>query len=213
MKNNINLDAEIRKTEELLASLRKKQAEQKIRLEDCSIGDVVNIAGFDFIIVGKRTPFPFFTGTADTILLSKDLLLENEKFGDTPDYSKSNVRSKLEGEILPQIEDAVGEDNVCNIETDLTAVNGINEYGRKNFKIRPLTFEEVRRFNEFIPNKDLDDWWWTCTPWSSKGRDWEKCVTVVSPSGYIHDHDCDLNFGVRPVCILKSSIFVSKGEQ
>ena len=38
-------------------------------------------------------------------------------------------------------------------------------------------------------------------------------VRVVSPSGNVCDDDCDGSFGVRPVCILKSNIFVSKVEE
>ena len=126
---------------------------------------------------------------------------------------ESNVKDELEKEILPKIEDAVGKKNVCTISTDFTAVNGINEYGStNNLQIRPLTFEEVRKFAEFIPNEDLKDWWWTCTPWSTKERGWKYSITVVSPSGDINYNFYGSYYGVCPFCILKSNIFVSKGE-
>ena len=57
-----------------------------------------------------------------------------------------------------------------------------------------------------------DDWWWTCTPWSTDDRDLKYQITVVSPAGYFNNYGCYCSCGVRPVCILKSNIFVSKGE-
>ena len=40
-----------------------------------------------------------------------------------------------------------------------------------------------------------------------------RCNTVVSPSGFIRGLNYDYSYGVRPVCILKSNIFVSKAEE
>ena len=209
MGKKISLEEEIKKTQELLASLRKKQAEQQVELSTVALGEIVKIAGWDFIVVNQNT------WENETSLLSKDLLLENMRFGDNTNYMESNVKDELKKEILPKIEDAVGKNNICTIPTDFTAVNGINEYGStNNLQIRPLTFEEVREFAEFIPNEDLKDYYWTCTPWSTKGRGYEKSMSVVSPSGdFLNCHYYDYNLGVRPFCILKSNIFVSKGEQ
>ena len=78
--------------------------------------------------------------------------------------------------------------------------------------IRPLTFDEVREYNDLLVNKELDDWWWTCTSWSTKERGWKYGIAVVSPSASIDRGYCDGDNGVRPFCILKSNIFVSKGE-
>lgn len=78
--------------------------------------------------------------------------------------------------------------------------------------VRLLTFEEAREYNDFLVKEDLGDWWWTMTPWSTEKRGWKYSLAVVSPSGYIYDCNCNGGNGVRPVCILKSNIFVSKGE-
>jgi len=58
----------------------------------------------------------------------------------------------------------------------------------------------------------MNDWYWTLSPWSTEERGWKKSITIVSPSGGIGSNDYDGEYGVRPVCILKSNIFVSKGE-
>lgn len=132
-------------------------------------------------------------------------------FGNNEYYMASNIKDELEDKILPKIKDAVGEKNVCSIPTDFTAVNGINEYGSTHqLQIRPLTFDEAREFTQFIPNKDLNDWWWTCTPWGSKDRGYENSIAVVSPSGRISNYSCDVSNSVRPFCIFDSSIFESE---
>ena len=38
-------------------------------------------------------------------------------------------------------------------------------------------------------------------------------IAVVSPSGNFNFNFCGSDGGVRPVCILKSNIFVSKGDK
>ena len=40
-----------------------------------------------------------------------------------------------------------------------------------------------------------------------------RCNTVVSPSGNFNCFNCNNGNGVRPVCILKSNLFVSKVEE
>ena len=77
-------------------------------------------------------------------------------------------------------------------------------------KVRPLTFDEARKYNDLLVNKDLPDWYWTCTAWSTEERGWGNSVAVVSPSGFFYDCNCNDCIGVRPFCILKSNIFVSK---
>ena len=105
----------------------------------------------------------------------------------------------------------VGADNVVEHEVDLTSVDMQNEFGTCICKVRPITFDEARKYNDLLVNKDLPDWYWTCTPWSTNERGWHWSVAVVCPSG---DFDCsnhyDFGRGVRPFCILKSNIFVSK---
>lgn len=77
-------------------------------------------------------------------------------------------------------------------------------------KVRPLTFDEARKYNDLLVNKDLPDWYWTCTAWSTEERGWGNSVAIVSPSGDFGYCNCRNGDGVRPFCILKSNIFVSK---
>ena len=92
----------------------------------------------------------------------------------------------------------------------LTTVDNQNIYEDVTGRIRLLTFDEVRKYNPLIVNKDLDDYWWTMTPWTSNDR-WKYPIAVVSPVGGISNWFYNDSGGVRPVLYLKSNIFVSLG--
>ena len=94
---------------------------------------------------------------------------------------------------------------------DIITADG-QKIGNTECKIRPITFDEAREYTDITPNKDLCDWYWTISPWLTEERGWKNSVTVVSPSGFIIRSYYD-EYGVRPVCILKSNIFVSKVEE
>ena len=175
-----------------------------VELATLKAGEVFKIAEHDFIVLEQMD------GAAAVI--SKDLMAECEAFGESKDYNTSNIKALIERDIQPVIEAAVGVENLVEYEVDLTSVDMQNEYGTCRCKVRPITFDEARKYNDLLVNKELPDWWWTCTPWSTKERGWKWSMAVVSPSGSICNNDYDDGSGVRPFCILKSNIFVSKGE-
>lgn len=120
----------------------------------------------------------------------------------------------MEKEILPVIAKEVGASNLVIHTVNLTSVDMQKEFEPCECLVRPLTFDEVREYNDLLVNKELNDLWWTCTPWSTEERGWKYGITVVSPSGNIDYDYCNDHYrGVRPFCILKSNIFVSNGEQ
>lgn len=106
----------------------------------------------------------------------------------------------------------VGVDNIVEHTVDLLSVDMQHEFNNYICKVRPITFDEARKYNDLLENEDVKRWWWTCTPWSTAKRGWEYSLTVVSASGDFDHYGCCSDNCVRPVCILKSNIFVSKGE-
>lgn len=123
------------------------------------------------------------------------------------------MRELFDGEILNEFVAEFGEDNICENEAGLVTVDGQEVFGKLLTKVRPVTFDEGRKYNELLVNKELPDWYWTCTSWSTAERGLAYSVAVVSPSGDFYDISCDCSFGVRPLCILKSNIFVSRVEE
>lgn len=172
------------------------------RLRDLNPGDRFKIADWIFIVLQHDE--------RGTLVISNDLLAENEEFGETKNYKKSNVKKVIEEKILPIVENAVGKDNIVSHSVSLASVDAQNEFGVMQCKMRPISFDEAREYNDLLVNKKLDDWYWTLTPWSTEERGYKYSIAVVSPSGGINYNNCNCIYGVRPVCILNSNIFVSK---
>lgn len=188
---------------ELVRQLEEAERKNKVKLSTLAPGDVFEIGKNDFIVLGQMS--------FETKVISKDFMAENIVYDeDSRDYNESNLKKVIEDEIQPIIESEVGENNLVEHTVELTSVDMQHEFDDCECKVRPITFDEARKYNNLLPNKELDDWWWTCTPWSTEERGCSYSITVVSSAGIIRDYDCGFNCGVRPVCILKSNIFVSK---
>lgn len=188
---------------ELVRQLEEAERKNKVELSTLAPGDVFEIGENDFIVLEQMS--------SDTKVISKDFMAENVVYDeDSRDYNESNLKKVIEDEIQPIIESEVGEDNLVEHIVELTSVDMQQEFHACECKVRPITFDEARKYNNLLPNKDLDDWWWTCTPWSTAERGYKYSITVVSSSGNFDYDNCNGYDGVRPVCILKSNIFVSK---
>lgn len=195
----------LKKAKELVELLEKQEKAGKIALSSMSPGDV-------FQTTGKRK-YKVLEQYGDTTkIISFNLVKENVEFGDTSDYKTSKVKKLCDTEILKDFEEEFGAENIETHTADIITVDG-QKLGTVDCKIRPITFDEAREYTDIIPNQYLDDWYWTLSPWSTKERGWGKSVTVVSPSGGIGSRGYGNSCGVRPVCILKSNIFVSKVEE
>lgn len=199
------MSKELEAARALVKMLEEREQSNKVKLESLKAGEAFCIGENDYIVLEQHE--------GKTKVISKDFIAESRKFADdTVDYKTSGLRKCIEAEIQPTIENEVGAENLVEHTVSLTTVDGQNDYGELTCKVRPITFDEVRKYNNLIVNNDLDDWWWTCTAWTSPNREYNRSITVVLPSGDIYVNNCSSSNGVRPVCILKSNIFVSKGE-
>lgn len=195
----------LQKAKELVELLEKQEKTGKVALSTLKRGDV-------FQTTGKRK-YKVLEQYGDTTkIISLDLVKENVEFGDNTDYNKSNVKKLCDTEILKDFEEEFGAESIEEHTVDIITVDG-QKVGSVKCKIRPITFDEAREYTDITPNNDLNDWYWTLSPWSTEERGWGKSFTVVSPSGFIGLNGCYYENGVRPVCILKSNIFVSKVEE
>lgn len=190
----------------LVAAIEKEDQKNKVMLKDIPVGGKFVTGIGRFIVLEQKED--------STVVITEDLYREDVKFDDDcTDYKKSSLRELCEGEILNEFSDEFGEENICTNEAGLVTLDGQEVFGKLLTKVRPLTFDEARECNDLLVNKDIPDWYWTCTPWSTKERGCGYSVAVVSPSGDINRNCYDNSDGVRPFCILKSNIFVSKGEE
>ena len=188
---------------ELVRQLEEAERKNKVELSALAPGDVFEIGKNDFIVLEQMS---FKTKVISKNFMAEDIVYDE----DSRDYNESNLKKVIEDKIQPIIESEVGENNLVEHTVELTSVDMQHEFDDCKCKVRPITFDEARKYNNLLPNKELDDWWWTCTPWSTAEREWKYNVAFVSSAGHVCYSICDCNCGVRPVCILKSNIFVSK---
>ena len=165
-------------------------------------GEVFSVGGVEFI------KFPEVNGTVPAV--TKNIVFTS-RFGDDNDLRSSDVLKKLMDDFLPRIIEVVGTEGLCVVKTDLTTLDGLKPYGEIASLVSLPTFDFYRANVEIFDKHPVKSWWWLATPDSARPHDDPSWVTCVAPSGFVDSvlyfHD---GYGVRPFCILKSHIFVSK---
>ena len=188
-----------------LNRINKEFAEyKKQHMKKPEIGKTVEIAGMEWMILDKTEKgyFAVLNGFD-----GKERVFDS----DSNNWISSKLREELNTKFLKKIVDELGEDAVIEFDRDLLSLDGQTEYGHYKDKISLLTVDEYRKYRKLLPN--MPKWWWLITPWSTPANDYNSTLTVVSPSGVICSFGYGGSSGVRPVCILKSNLFVSKVEE
>ena len=191
--------------EKALEILKSEEKKEKVVLRSLKPGETFMIGEHEFIVLKQNYE--------TTNVISKNLMAENVRLdGNTRDYNKSALKKYIDEKIKPIILENVGAGNLVEHSVPLTSVDNQNEFNDCICDVRPITFDESREYNDLLVNEDLPDYYWTITPWSTAERGFKYAIVIVSPSGFIIYDCCNFSCGVRPFCILKSNIFVSKGE-
>ena len=202
MRSYICIDGQITElaSEQVLA-ITNLLPTQSVELSSVAIGDTVKIGPHEMVVLEQH-------GEA-TSLIKKGLLSEC-RFGTRNNYNGSYADERC-NRFASEIADAVGVDNMILFTVDLTSNDGLKDYGIVDRRVSLLTADQYRRYVAVLDMHKPDGWWWLATPFSTPTHLNHRNVLCVSPSGFIDyggydDYDC----GVRPFCILKSNIFVSK---
>ena len=174
----------------------------RTKLVDVKAGETVWIGPWEFLILDHMED--------ETVVILKDLLRENVRFGKNNCYDGSEVDA-ICNKFAEELAGAVGEENLTEFAVDLMSDDGLKDYGVVKRKAALLTTEMYRLFVDALDQQILEKWWWLSTPFSTKRHGDDRCVKCVSPRGYIsNDYYFNDLSGVRPFCILKSNIFVSR---
>ena len=198
------MSRELELARELVRKLEEAEKTNKVQLSELQPGETFKIGEHDFIVLEQN-------GCSGTNVISKSFMAKDIVFdSNTRDYKSSNLKRVIEENIQPVIEAEVGAGNIIEQVVNLTSVDMQDEFKPCYCKVRPITFDEARKYNNLLVNKELNDWWWTCTPWSTKRNGYKSSVVVVSPAGNVDYGICYFDRGVRPFCIFSSSIFESE---
>ena len=124
------------------------------------------------------------------------------------DWRKSSLRRELNGAFLDALV-AEGADRAAFLdwESDLTADDGMTDYGTAVDKIALRSDALCRKYRDITPPVDV--WCWNLTPWTCDAS-YSYFVRGVYSSGALgNGYACSGHNGVRPLCYLKSEISVS----
>lgn len=123
------------------------------------------------------------------------------------DWRKSSLRRELNGAFLDALV-AEGADRAAFLdwESDLTADDGMTDYGTAVDKIALRSDVLCRKYREITP--PVDEWCWNLTPWTCD-PEYSFSVRYVYSSGALDWDGAYGSWGVRPLCYLKSEISVS----
>lgn len=178
------------------------------RADEFEVGEVLNFGGLDWVVLDKNAD-----GVA---VITKELLKDEngEIIGkafdnESPNFAKSSLCSWLNGEFLQRFD----IEQILAHTTDLTADDGLNDFGNCLQKIGILTCEQYRRFVKTLDRFPVGSWWWTTTPYAGQNHFSNSTfVRCVCNDGTLGNNSCSSNGGVRPFCILKSSANVTEGD-
>lgn len=192
MHDILNLAKELVKAIEA----HEKNAVKPVALADLQPGDRFDSELGKFIVLDHDAD------SGCTKVIMDNFLEEEVQFDEgTCDYTKSDLKAKFDSEINEKFE-KVFEDYLVEHEVNLVSVD-MQEYGKFRCKVRPITFDEARMYNHMIAKKELPDWWWTCTPWSTEERGWKYSVAVVCPSGDFGNYRYVNRLRCSPILYLK----------
>ena len=172
------------------------------KLADVEIGETFKVGEYEFIVLehSKET----------TAVILKELLFEEKQFGNGNNYNGSFVDGICNG-FADKLAGIIGNAAITEHTVDLTTDDGLKDYGKIKRRVSLITAEQYRRYVGILDKHKIDAWWWLATAYSTPTHNTPNWVKCVSPSGYFNCRDCYCgNHGVRPFCILKSNIFVSK---
>lgn len=188
-------------TQEQTEQIRVSFGLPAVQLKELGPGDTFKIGSHEFIVLEHCGE--------DTAVIRKDLLSEKMAFGKNNNYNGSDVDTRCSA-FAVEIACIIGEENVLLHTVDLTSDDGLKDYGMVERFASLLTTERYRWYVEILDKFPIKAYWWLATAYSTPRHDNEVWVKCVSPSGNFNFVNYDYVSGVRPFCIFKSSIFVSK---
>ena len=145
-----------------------------------------------------------------TLCLRLDLI-PNKPFDENNcnNFATSSSKEWMNGPYLDNLIDAVkGPHAFLTTELDLTADDGLKDYGTCTVTIFSLTVDQYRRNRDVIPN--TDDWWWLSTAYSTAANGYEHSARYVWNVGTLYWYSaCCGDFGLRPACYLDSDLLIS----
>ena len=203
MENYLMLNnKKIELTAEQVKEIENSFGFNRAMLRDIEVGETFKVGNFEFIALEHNEE--------TTAVILKDFWKTTKFDSDFNDYKESEIREDLNNNFYKELSDVVSADNIVKHTVDLTADDGRTDYNQCEDNISLLTCDLYRKYVYVLEKHNPEKWWWLATAYSTKSNGYETAVRCVYSDGALNYCNCYFNRGVRPFCILKSNIFVSK---
>lgn len=194
-----------------LTKAEKEQFLKLVKKANSTTAMLSEIRGGDTFKIGDITFIKFTDADGVTTAMAKECIFESV-FGSNNNFADSDILKRLNKDVLPKIADEIGDKNILEFDTDLTALDGVKTYGKITSKVSLPTLDFYREYVDIFDKYKIDKYFWLATPWSALPHYNSSCVLCVSPSGGVNLIYYFNYFGVRPFFRFVSSISVSREE-
>ena len=178
----------------------------KVELGTLAVGDRFMIGDDCFIVLEHANE--------GTKVISENFVYSDMSFGDNSDWRESRIRTKLNTDYFDKLSGIINKSNIIPIHRDLISLDGLDDYGTCVDNVSMLTAAEYAKYHKTLGLKSsYPDWWWTITPASTPSNDYSRYVCCVGSHGVLGWNGCGFECGVRPFCILKSSLLVLDNKE
>ena len=172
-------------------------------------GDIITLGGIEFGVLDVREPV-CSDDPGSLFVVAVNTQGDDCRFGDTNDYTKSDLREAVDEWLEELGQNGVDLDLIEPREIDLTTLDGRANYGKLEVKAAPLTLDEARMYAKFIP--ESDDWSWLATGWGAPGMSGSRNAFIVNSGGDWCGSFCSGSYGIRPALVISSSLLTSERE-
>lgn len=182
----------------------ENESKKTVSAADLKVGDIFSKGGKEFIILNQES--------GKTRICLNGYPRGDMKFdaGNCPDYKNSDLKEYCDTEVYEEFSEIFEKDSIFEEEVDLTTMDGQKIYGSCKCSVRPLTFDEWRKYNQYLPEEVFDELYWLCTPGSTPDRGWEHSVAVCSTAGHLNFHVTNSSYRCVPACVISSSVKVER---
>lgn len=128
------------------------------------------------------------------------------KFGQNNNYAESELKEYLNEWYLDSwLNDGAFIADFVEMDVDLTADDGLDDYGKCRCFLAPRTCEQHRKYRKLIPN--LDETEWMVTAYSTPSNQYYKTVQQTFSDGtLVIESDVSCLRATRPLFILNPSV-------
>lgn len=127
------------------------------------------------------------------------------RFGQNNNYAESELREDLNETYLDSwLNDGAFITDFVEMEVDLTANDGLDDYGKCRCFLAPRTCEQHRKYRKLIPNPSKSEW--TSTAFSTASNGYNRLISyVIADGSLVWNYACETH-AVRPLFILNLSV-------